>query len=152
MHGYIRRVYEMFLGEHEGNMPLESPRWRWEDDSGTGHVACMMTRDLCIQCCSENLKATGHLGDLVVEERMITNMNIQHAWWTRPLYKMLHDNKTDVKETVCEDVDWVKLAQDKVQWCALRFSYIGGEFLYMSFPQLISEDCAVLYLVRLAVA
>jgi hypothetical protein len=69
----------------------------------------------------KNLKVIGHLGALGVEGRMVINMNMQHAWWPRPLYKMLLDNKMDVKEIVRKGVDWVKLAQDKVQRFAVRF-------------------------------
>jgi len=33
--------------------------------------------------------------------------------------KLKNENKTELKETVCEDVDWMHLAQDRDQWRAL---------------------------------
>jgi hypothetical protein len=78
--------------------------------------------DLCIKCCSRDFKLTGNLGALDVEGRSTIKVNMHHTWWPRHFYKILLNINMNVKEIVCEAVDWVKLALDKV-----RCYYIGWE-------------------------
>jgi hypothetical protein len=42
----------------------------------------------------------------------------------------------DFKETVCEGVDWVRLAQDKDQWRAL-VNIVGAGLITLQVPQKI---------------
>jgi hypothetical protein len=55
--------------------------------------------------------------------RNVHNILIGKPEGKRPLRRPRHtweDNiKVDLKETACENVDWIHLAQDRVQWQTL---------------------------------
>jgi hypothetical protein len=46
----------------------------------------------------------------------------------RPRYRWKYNIKVDLRETGSEHVDWVQMAQDRVQWQTLVIKIMNPEF------------------------
>jgi hypothetical protein len=72
---------------------------------------------------SHNIRSFKICDDTVKEDEIDKTILVRKCKWMRPLWRHGHMWKDginmDGKETECEDVHWIHLAQDRVQWWAI---------------------------------